>query len=372
MSDEQAKDPESAEGGEAAADAANEDKAAKAEGSASASSKPRKSRRKRRSSASSGGSSSDAKPKSDDKPKGESTALAKTDSDSDDGPERRDLPKWNRARVKRKAPKGEEQDAFQASVRKAGQGILQRPAAVIGIIVAVAAVSAGVYTYLESQKSTRASATAILSKAVAFEARGQAVDEYDEITAKRKRPLAAPLAKTEDDLRTIVDGALSDLEAKAGDTDANEAADLVRAARLMRAREFESAEKAYRGFLQRQPGHRLVFLAREGLAVSLENQERWDDALAELEPMLGGVKEDFYRDQALWHKGRILESAERGDEALAVYQQYAEEFPLDKASLASEEVRARLEELDPGSVPPLPENPLGGLQGLGGLGGLGQ
>ncbi|MEM7159234.1 MAG: tetratricopeptide repeat protein [Myxococcota bacterium] len=367
MSDEQAKDPESAEGGEAAADAANEDKAAKAKGSASASSKPRTSRRKRRSSASNSGGSDDAKAKS------ESTALAKTsDDDSDDGPERRDLPKWNRARVKRKAPKGEEQDAFQASVRKAGQGILQRPAAVIGLIVVVAGVSAGVYAWMQGQKSTRASATAILSKAVTFEARGQADEQYDEVMGKRTRPLPGPVAQTEDDLRTIVDGALADLEEKAGDTDANEVADLVRAARLMRALEFESAEKAYRGFLQRQPGHRLVFLAREGLAVSLENQERWDDALAELEPMLGGVKEDFYRDQALWHKGRILESAERGDEALAVYQQYAEEFPLDKPSLASDEVRARLEELDPSSVPPLPENPLGGLQGLGGLGGFPQ
>ena len=114
-------------------------------------------------------------------------------------------------------------------------------------------------------------------------------------------------------------------------------------------------------------------MARDGLVITLEAQERYDDALAEVEPMLGG-EGDYFRDQALWHKGRLLEAAGRTDEATEIYRQYGTEYPLDKASLARMQVRARLEELDPDAVPPMPETPMfpGGMGGLGGLGGFGQ
>ncbi len=297
-----------------------------------------------------------------------SGSKAKASGKDDEAP-RRDLPKWNRARVKRKAPAGEEQDAFQSSVRKAGRGILQRPVAVIGIIVAVAGVGAGVYAWQQHGESDRAVTTAVLTTAVAYEARGQVDPTITEELAKRSRPLPYPVAKDDAELRQKVDEALSNLEEQGADTPANIAADLVRAARLARASDFEGAEKAYRGFLQREPGHSLVFMARDGLVISLEAQERFDDALAEVEPMLG-AEGDYFRDQALWHKARLLEGAGRTDEATEVYRLYATEYPLDKASLARMQVRARLEELDPDAVPPLPETPMfpGGLGGMGGFG----
>ncbi|MCA9655343.1 MAG: tetratricopeptide repeat protein [Myxococcales bacterium] len=288
-------------------------------------------------------------------------------SDDDAGPaERRDLPKWNRARVKRKAPKGEEEDAFQTTVRKAGRGILQHPAAVIGLIVVAAGIGAGAYAWSQAGEADRAKSTTLLSTAAAYEARGQVVEDLAEQTADRKRPLSRPYVESEEELRQKVDAALADLEAKDPDSPANEVADLVRAARLARASDFEAAEKAYRSFIKRLPGHHLLFMAREGLVLALEGQERWDDALAEVEPMLG-QEGDFYRDQALWHRGRLLEAAGRSDEALEVYKQYMAEYPLDRSSLAADQVRARLEELDPASVPALPESPMG----MGGLGGLG-
>ncbi|MCH9688914.1 MAG: tetratricopeptide repeat protein [Deltaproteobacteria bacterium] len=304
----------------------------------------------------------------------QSTALARTDDtagSADADEPRRDLPKWNRARVKRKAPKGEEQDAFQASVRKAGRGLLQRPVVVIGIIIGVAAIVAGAYAWWQHTENDKAAATTHLATAAAYEARGLVFEDLETQIADRVRPLPRPVTSTEAERRAKVDEALATLEAEGAGTPANETADLVRAARLARARDFAGAEKAYQGFVDRQPGHGLVFLAREGLTLAMEGQERWDDALAVVEPLLGEPG-DFYRDQWLWHKARLLEKAGRTDESIEVYKLYVEEYPLDKQSVASQQVRAHLEKLDPSAVPPLPENPqIPGLGGLGGLGGFG-
>jgi tetratricopeptide (TPR) repeat protein len=278
--------------------------------------------------------------------------------------ERRDLPKWNRARVKRKAPVGEEQDAFQTSVRKAGRGLVQRPAFVIGVIIALSGIGAGIYAWRQASEGNRAKATRVLASAVAYEARGQVVPDLAAQTADRVRPLPVPVAEDEAKLHEKVDAALADLEAQAPDSEANVSADLVRAARLAKASDFVGAEKAYRGFIERQPGHGLVVLARDGLVVALEAQGRYDDALAAVEPILGEAG-DFFRDRALWHKGRLLEGSGQGDAALEVYRQYVAEYPLDAPSLARDQVRARLEELDPGSVPALPEPTMPGLGGLG-------
>lgn len=284
-----------------------------------------------------------------------------------DGPtaadgDRRDLPKWNRARVKRKAPAGEEQDAFQVSVRKAGRGLLQRPWAVLGLMVALSGVGAGIYAWRQSSESERAESTEILANAAAHEARGQVAPEL--LAQLGDRPSWIPAAEDEAKLHQRVDEALADLEARAPDSPANVAADLVRAARLARASDFVGAEKAYRGFIERQPGHPLVYLARDGLVISLEAQGRIDEALSELEPLLGETG-DFFRDRALWHKGRMLEASGQGDAALEIYRLYTTEYPLDQPSLSQIQVRARLQELDPEAVPPLPG---AGLPGLGGLG----
>ena len=50
---------------------------------------------------------------------------------------------------------------------------------------------------------------------------------------------------------------------------------------------------------------------------------------------------------ALYHQGRVLEALERTDDALAIYQQYFEEFPPSREEMATPMVRDRVEVLDP-------------------------
>ena len=58
---------------------------------------------------------------------------------------------------------------------------------------------------------------------------------------------------------------------------------------------------------------------------------------------------------ALWHQGRVLEALDRRDDAVAIYRTYVTEFPAEVSSLAREQVRERLEQLDPDALkPPTP------------------
>ena len=84
----------------------------------------------------------------------------------------------------------------------------------------------------------------------------------------------------------------------------------------------------------------------EGRGVALENLGELDAALVAYEE-LAGRKGSFYRDMALWHQGRVLEALDRREDAIAVYRTYVTEFPAEVSSIAREEVRERLEQLDP-------------------------
>jgi hypothetical protein len=261
--------------------------------------------------------------------------------------ERMDLPKWNRARVKRAPAKAEgapEPDAFQAGVREAGRAAVRRgPLVVLGFV----AVALGVGAYLWWSKSSdeaSAAATRPLAEAAALRHRGRMVD----------LPPKPPPDPAE--LEAQIDRKLAETAAADDGEKAQELALLVRASRQIEAADFATAETTYREFLARiGKAHALSFLAQEGIAIAREGQGDLEGALAEIEPLLGNAG-DFYRDQALWHKGRLLEALGRSDDALATYQQYAQEFPLDQSSLAKVQVRERLVELDPTTVlPPDPD-----------------
>ncbi len=283
------------------------------------------------------------------------------------GEDRMDLPKWNRARVKRKQPKGEEQDAFQQGVRKAGKTALARAPVVLGGLVAIAAIIASVFWYRDKVEEDNAVATRILSTAVGMQARGRVVPDIAEVTKDRKLPPPLPLIENEEQRDQAVEAALGNLQAEAGDSDAAKASKLLSASRLMEDGAFADAQASYRAFLEESPSHPLAFLAREGLALSLEAGGNVDDALGELET-LAGSEGSFYRDQALWHKGRILEDQGKADEALEVYKSYIAEYPLEQKSIARDSVVARLDELAPDLVPESAKKP--GLGGLGGPGGF--
>jgi tetratricopeptide (TPR) repeat protein len=269
--------------------------------------------------------------------------------------ERMDLPKWNRARVKRAPTKAEgaaETDAFQQGVRDAGKAAARRMPLVLLGFVGVAVLVGGAIWLSRKGDETVATATRPLAEAAAWRYRGQLVD----IPAKRVPPPPAA------EIDANVERKLSEVTA-AGEDKVQRYALLVRAGKQVETADFAGAETTYREFLTRAgTSHDLAFLAREGVAIALEGQGDLEGALAAFEEMLGNPG-DFYRDQALWHKARLLERLERKDDALAAYQQYATEYPLTEPSLAKAAVRARLAELDPSMV--LPAEPLpGGLEEL--------
>ncbi|MGH1341152.1 MAG: tetratricopeptide repeat protein [Nannocystales bacterium] len=283
--------------------------------------------------------------------------------------ERMDLPKWNRARVKRKQVKGEEQDGFQAGVRKAGKTALTQAPVVIGAIVVVAGIIAGIVWYRGKVAEDAATATRVLASATAASSRARidATGEFDD----RKLPPPNPVFADEGARAKAIDDTLAELSSKMSDTDAAIAGTLVEAARHMQGGKFSDAKASYESFLQAQADHPLAFLAHEGLALSMEAAGDVDAALAQLDTMApeAGV---FYRDQALFHKARMLEGQGKADEALTTYKAYVEEYPLDQDSLARDAVVARLEELAPDLVPDEAKKNAAGLGGLGlppGLGG---
>ncbi len=286
-----------------------------------------------------------------------------------DGPdpaaERIDLPKWNRARVKRVQPEAataEAPDAFQHGVREAGRTAVRRGPLVIGALVLVAGAIGGGIWWTRANAEQAALGTRLLAQPAAWRSRGRIMD-VDRVMKDRLRPPPIPIARDQAELDANVDAAMATLAA----SDHERAATLgllVEGATKTERGDFAAAQASYESFLAKVgDGHELSFLAQEGLALAREAQGDTDGALADLDKLAGAVG-DFYRDQALWHKARLLEHAGRGDEALEVYRTYATEYPLDKVSLAREQVRDRLAELDPSRVPADPSADAAGLAGL--------
>lgn len=275
--------------------------------------------------------------------------------------ERMELPTWNRSRTKRRGgDAGPQDDAFVTGVKEVGRGAKKRgPLILVGALVLVVAVVAGIVVYQTRQQSA-AAATRELASAARAQSEGEIGDPAILLGASKGKPVV-PIFKDEAERAVAVGKALDSLEAAAPGTDAALAGELVRAAGHLRAGKPADAEALYRGFLDRAgAGHPLLFSAREGLAFAREAQGDLDGAIAELD-RLAGDKGVFYRDMALYQKARILERQGKADAALEVYRQYIAEYPLQQPSLAQSEVRRRLEELDPKALAdqPLPQ---GGVQ----------
>ena len=299
----------------------------------------------------------DEEPKTDGTPPAAATAVAVA--------ERMDLPKWSRARVKRAQPEAAvaaAPDAFQQGVRDAGRTAVRRGPLVLGAIALIAAAVAGGIWWSGASKENVAEGTRLLAQPVAWRARARIVD-VDAVMKDRPRPPPIPIARDQAELDRNIETAMTALAASDNEQ-ANTLGLLVRGAIAMEKGDFAGAQTAYESFITKVgTGHDLAFTAIEGVALAKEAQGDREGALVELDK-LAGAAGDFYRDQALWHKARILEATGRKDDALEIYKQYATEYPLDKASLARNEVRARLSELDPSLVPAEADAPPPGLSGL--------
>jgi tetratricopeptide (TPR) repeat protein len=287
----------------------------------------------------------------------ESTALAKPETAAD----RQDLPKWNRARVKRKAPAGEETDAFQDNVRKAGRSAVSRAPVLIGLAAVIAGGIGGYIWWSNSSEAKVADQTQMLAAAAGYQARGLVDPNVEAMMAERVRPPPVLIVKDQVELDAKIDGALAGLADAAPDSPADVIADLIRGSRHMRAGAFAEAQASFESFLTGRPKHELSFLAVEGVLLAKEAQGDREGALATAAELLGDEPGAFYRDQALWHQGRLLEALGRTEEATTVFRQYAQEYPLDQESVAKDQVIERLRGLDPDAVANLPAAPAGGL-----------
>ncbi len=298
-----------------------------------------------------------------------SKALAKTDDGAPAGDpaapgERAELPSWNRSRKKRKANVKAEQadDGFQRGVRKAGRQFVDTPKLVIGGIVLFLLVIAGGVGMNKRGKVADAEAARTLKSATAAIVRGQVIP-MDEREGKEEliERSPYPIFVDEDERNAAV---IESLEAaKSGGRDrVAEDATLVAAAFAMRQGDFEAAGEEYTTFLAEvDEDHPLRFLALEGKGLALEAEGELDAALAAFEA-LAPRSSDFYRHMALYHQGRVLEALDRKDDALAVYQTFFEEFPLEV--MATPLIRDRVELLDPEFAARLATPPSTGMPGM--------
>jgi hypothetical protein len=261
--------------------------------------------------------------------------------------ERVELPTWNRARRKRQAnaTAQEQSDAFQRGVRAAGRQVIDFPKLVIGALVIGVATIAAVVLLGQRNAAADAESSRVLAGATAAIVRGQVLPPeqvvgQEEWIAKLRFPIHTDQAEHDTQIATNLDAALA-VESDAVALDAR----LVAAAQQVRLGEFAAALPLYDEFLAEAPAdHPLRFLALEGKGIAQEAQDDFEGALASFQA-IAPREGDFYRHMALYHQGRVLESLDRKDEALAVYEQFFVEFP--KPVLPTSNIRERVEALDP-------------------------
>lgn len=265
---------------------------------------------------------------------------------------RAELPTWNRSRRKRKANvKAEaEDDAFQRGVRQASRQVIDTPKLVIGaIVILVAAVAGGVVIHNRTVEAD-AEAARTLQTATAAIVRGQVVPaEQQAEIGESLRFYRMPIFATDEEREATIADALGAAR-EAGRDGVEQNATLVAAALAMRNADFDTALTEYDAFLADAPkDHPLRFLALEGKGHALEAKGEYEAAL-ETFAAIAPDPLDFYRHMALYHQGRVLEALDRKDEALAIYEQYFQEFPPTREEMATPLVRARAEKLDPNFV----------------------
>lgn len=261
--------------------------------------------------------------------------------------ERAELPTWNRSRRKRKVNvKAElEDDAFQRGVRKASRQVIDTPKLAMGaILIAVVAIAGGVALRNRSIEAN-AEASRTLQTATAAIVRGQVVPPEElERLGDAVKLYRIPIFTSDEERDAAIAEAMAAAKTT-GRSKIDQDALLVSAAQAMRAGDFDTALGEYQQFLDDAgDAHPLRFMALEGKGNALEAKGDYEAALATFQELAPRTT-DYYRAMALYHQGRVLESLERRDEALAIYQQFFEEFPTEQ--VATPMIRARVEDLDP-------------------------
>ncbi len=148
--------------------------------------------------------------------------------------------------------------------------------------------------------------------------------------------------KTADERAQAVIAMLDEIRAKHRFARAAKEAELFKAGVLYDQGKFAEAEAAYRKFLDEAPAdHAMRAIAREGVGLALESENKLDAALDEykqMEPKTG----DFFRDRVLLDEARVL--TKKGDKAGAE-KTLKDILAKSPTTSLREEIQSRLTEL---------------------------
>jgi tetratricopeptide (TPR) repeat protein len=112
-------------------------------------------------------------------------------------------------------------------------------------------------------------------------------------------------------------------------SDLRDEALLVKAKYLLSLGQAKEAGAVYRALLEGAVDKRLKFLAQEGLGYALEATAKLDEAIAVFDAAAKDAERagNFHRDQALFHKARLLAKKGDGKQAKTVFRKILEVAP---------------------------------------------
>jgi len=249
-------------------------------------------------------------------------------------------------------PTVEVEDEFVSGVNRGLQRL--KPYAkqlVIGGCVALVAVFVAVgYNMIMQRKASHA--TELFDQALTVYAQPVMSDEEAALIKSMDLPNTPKDLVTHPSIAARADAALAildKLEDEYGATSVAARARLLRASALYDAHRYDEAVKAYQAFAASDAPAVQRAIAREGIGYALEakalaakdaaaRQQGLQQALAAFEKVAPG-DDDVYRDYALFHQARLLQSLDRNEDAARVYRQVLETQPT--TSLRNE-IDARL------------------------------
>jgi tetratricopeptide (TPR) repeat protein len=114
--------------------------------------------------------------------------------------------------------------------------------------------------------------------------------------------------------------AFSEAQGKASERSVKNIATLGEAQALLGLGRYEEASQAYSRFIDTPEGaEAFLFLAYEGLGLSLEGEGKLDEAMQQFQA-LEAVGEGRYKTLAMYHQARVLEAQDKDDEAASLYK----------------------------------------------------
>jgi len=246
----------------------------------------------------------------------------------------------NKGKFGKGKPEIETEDEFVSGVN----GFLQklkpfaRQLIIGGVVILVAVIAAiGYNMYRERQA---AKATELYDRAVVIYQQPVMSAEEAELIKSLNLPNTPKDMVTHESTEARAAAALAvleELQSEHGSTSVAERARLFHAGILFDAARYDDAAAMYRKFASSDASADQRIIAREGIGYSIEakalaekdptaQQKGLEQALAAFEkvqPKQDGV----YRDYALYHQARLLQTMERNDEAVTLYNQVLDTQP---------------------------------------------